>query len=695
MMVRKKLFGFGIPLGLVLVAVGVLAVCIAQKPYTGRVTEAGTGAPISNVMVTDGRNVTKTDENGEFKVKGYLHTRFISVTTPAGYTSEKFYIPTDGKNKKYDFVLTKDERTANPEHSFVQVTDTEVGAGGVGGWINDIKEIVDEEKPAFVVHTGDICYEDGLKSHIKGMNRDTMGVPVYYVIGNHDYVKGKYGEELYESIYGPSWYSFEVGNVHYVVTPFQYGDYVSGYAPNDRWKWLENDLKNVDPDKEVIIFNHTLPPSDDYVIRYPGKKLDLKEFNLLAWVYGHYHANHVEMKNGVLSISTSRPDCGGIDSSPAGPRLIKIGADNSISTETFYYEFDSSMAKTPENKVWSSQLSGNNEFSDPVYENGKVYVATAFDDFPRKCGVYCIDEKTGDILWFKETANSVKSCLVLKDGKVYTQSTDGTVYCISAENGKSLWEKKISVGTGVNTVSGICLDENLVFAGNSSWVTALNAETGEVVWENPRKKGETSPAEFVVCGDKLLVSSNWDALVALDKNTGKELWKNDRDGIRYRSSTPAVADEKTIVVADSDKIFVVNAETGEMIKMLENSGFNYSTGAQPLVLGDTAYISTSSDGVVAYSIKENKIIWHQKVGSALVGTAPYCSFIGTVESDVVEDGDNVVFGASDGYLYIVNKADGNLVKKINIGAPLISTPAVTDSGIIVADFAGRVTKISK
>ena len=69
-----------------------------------------------------------------------------------------------------------------------------------------------------------------------------------YVIGNHDYVAGKYGEALFESIYGPVWYSFDVGNVHYVVTPFQTGaDYASGYNKNDRWKWLENDLANVEP----------------------------------------------------------------------------------------------------------------------------------------------------------------------------------------------------------------------------------------------------------------------------------------------------------------------------------------------------------------------------------------------------------------------------------------------------------------
>ena len=45
--------------------------------------------------------------------------------------------------------------------------------------------------------------KNGLKAHIKLMNTENMDCPVFYCIGNHDLVKGKYGEELFESIYGP------------------------------------------------------------------------------------------------------------------------------------------------------------------------------------------------------------------------------------------------------------------------------------------------------------------------------------------------------------------------------------------------------------------------------------------------------------------------------------------------------------
>ena len=51
------------------------------------------------------------------------------------------------------------------------------------------------------------------------MNTSNMDCPMFYCIGNHDLVKGKYGEEVFENVYGPVYYSFDFGNVHYVVTP--------------------------------------------------------------------------------------------------------------------------------------------------------------------------------------------------------------------------------------------------------------------------------------------------------------------------------------------------------------------------------------------------------------------------------------------------------------------------------------------
>lgn len=107
-------------------AVGLFLFFRTGGPYSGKVTEADTGNPVSGVMVTDGRNVVKTDENGQFTLKGYRKTRFITITTPSGYTCENFYISASKDTEEYNFALTKDERTAAEDHSFIQISDTEI-----------------------------------------------------------------------------------------------------------------------------------------------------------------------------------------------------------------------------------------------------------------------------------------------------------------------------------------------------------------------------------------------------------------------------------------------------------------------------------------------------------------------------------------------------------------------------------------
>ena len=699
-MEKKKIF-LGIGIAAAVLAVATVALCFALSAggsYEGKVTDSNGGLPLSGVSVTDGRNVVKTDENGCFKLKGWRKARFVTVTVPAGYKTEKYYIPVDESVKSYDFTLSESDIPRGSAHSFLQISDTEINDSSKLDWLEHIKKLINEQKPAFLIHTGDICYEQGLRRHINEMNTENMGLPVRYVIGNHDYVDyGKYGEALYESLYGPVWYSFEVGNVHYVVTPFQTGaDVKSGYNKDDRWRWLENDLMNTSPDMKVVMFNHTKAPNDGYIIEFDRKELDLKEHNLIAWVYGHYHYNFVENNEGVLNISTARPDCGGIDSSASGSRIINIDADGKVSTKMHYYSFEKSGALSPEQAQFTADLSGNVLFCDTVYENGKIYTATVDDDYPRECGVYCIDGESGDRIWSFETVNSVKNNVIVKDGKVFAQDCEGNVYCLDGENGKLLWQTKVAVDHGLSASSGICLDSGRLYTGCASEVTCLNAENGEKLWEKLRDRGEASPAEFIAAGDLLIVSSHWDALVALDKNSGKELWKNDDGDIRFRSSTPIKIDGNTLLVADDNAIMTVDLKTGEIIHKSEYEDYSFNTSAQPAIKDTVAYIPTSDKGIIAYSLKEHKILWTFGTGKALVYTAPYKNGgAQTVESSPVIDGGYLWFGGADGRLYCLDITDGTAVKAYSLGAPIFGKPAVTEDFVYIGDFAGRITKLQK
>lgn len=297
---------------------------------------------LGGIKVSDGLNVTETAKDGTYTLPGHARQRFIFITTPSGYkTLNKHYHKIDSRTNGYDFGLL----TYHPgigkdgSHQYVHVSDTEIfNTEGNEAWVRNIREYAANENAAFIIHTGDICYENGMKKHIKLMNTENMNVPVFYCIGNHDLVKGKYGEEVFENNYGPVYYSFDVANVHYIVTPMPGGDHKPGYTRLDVCRWLKNDLAHIKPGTPIVVFNHDILTYGDEFI-YKGSEtesIDLNKHNLKAWVYGHWHINHMKKQGNVYTVCTSSLDKGGIDHSTSAFRIMHVDGKGDFSSELRY-----------------------------------------------------------------------------------------------------------------------------------------------------------------------------------------------------------------------------------------------------------------------------------------------------------------------------------------------------------------------
>ena len=136
------------------------------------VFDAGEKA-LKNVSVSDGLNVVKTDAKGAFELPGHAKARFVFITTPSGYKTENaYYHRIEGHEGDYDFALLRyDAVNADGSHRFIHISDTEIGeAQGQDEWTEGLREYAANENVAFIIHTGDICYPGGLRSHIKVMN---------------------------------------------------------------------------------------------------------------------------------------------------------------------------------------------------------------------------------------------------------------------------------------------------------------------------------------------------------------------------------------------------------------------------------------------------------------------------------------------------------------------------------------------
>lgn len=274
-------------MGLVVSAVCGTGELLATEGATiigGRVT--GDGEPLSGVLVSDGYRIVRTGSDGQYKLPiGPSSGRFVFVTTPRGYWTESYYVPIDkaASSGKADFSLAPRRQPDRFNFAFIcDLADLSTGPKKVGtrktkASIREINAL--DPTPAFIMVQGDICIQAG-----QGKNCvDCFAVskiPTRIGIGNHEIMakqENPYG--AYERLFGPTYYSFDWGPVHFIVMngnkamPLGKGNAtVHGAVEGSELAWLEADLAAQPKGKPIIVGVH-IP----IVSTYPARRTDLDD----------------------------------------------------------------------------------------------------------------------------------------------------------------------------------------------------------------------------------------------------------------------------------------------------------------------------------------------------------------------------------------------------------------------------------
>ncbi len=750
------------------------------------------GEPVmAGVRVSDGLNVIKSDRDGKFELPGYAKTRFIFISSPAGFIpSGEHYKRAESRDSLYNFGLVQDSMTAGAKVRMLHISDTETDI--YGNWIANIRNFSKDQLGSFVVHTGDICYEKGLKFHAAQVNTRMLQRPIHYAMGNHDLVKGPYGEDLFESLFGPPYYSFDAGPAHFIITPMASGDYRPDYTTDQVIAWIRNDLAQTDKNRPVFIFNHDLPfKFGDFTLRGKTDSIQLDKHGLKAWIYGHYHSDFVQQdaRTGIYTICTAPPNKGGIDNSMGRFLSIDINAQgiadiqpqfvnlkehvtivqpaNSMNVvkngklqlcinaydsefaiksvlfslydskgrrvaqkalnKVFQWNWRSEIAadmlssgkytamaevlyvngrttirkqefnysKQPTSKLlWSANVGGNVWKAAPLAVADKIFVGVVDDEMNVHCGITALNAKTGAVLWHYRTKNSIKGVLNYYEGMVISTDQEGIAYAVDASSGKLIWKTSLEHTRLPGNLIGGVISNGVYYTGEGRFMKALNARTGSIIWSNNSwGTGESCPAQMTIAGDLLITGGNWNALFAHDVKTGRLVWKRADDGLRFRSGKVAYKDGK-LYATGLDGLFELEPSTGKTLRKV-NTGFDFKVTGEPLVTDDLIILSSSASGVLAYDKNTFKLRWRRPVGEALIYTAPYFSPdnlnpIQTVEAGVVKNQKSLFFGGADGGLYQLNESDGNVIRKLNVGAPVYAEMVFSGNRYYVADFMGNV-----
>lgn len=645
--------------------------------YFGTVIHRCTGTPIQKVAVTDGKHIVFTNEKGEYSLPGWEKSNTISVSVLTQHHDD-WYVYTGGKYGNYNFEV--EPVSVEGDFEFLHVTDSEVENRDMNEWLDFIREHIKEKEPAFLIHTGDIAREEAMKRHYKEMNSHTMGCPVRYVIGNHDYTEGDYGEQLYEQLYGPVWCSFDVGNVHCIILPMGRGDKPAGYTKEEAQEWFRKDVELVAKGKPIVVFNHTHAQSG----------YELVENHVLAWVMGHYHYNFHYEKDGVAHISTTCPDTGGIDSSPASIRKVCIQKEQ-VSSKVLYYGSKKELLK--EQSIWNCKLHGRVANAELVMVDGDIIVATMDDDYPKQCGIYRVDGENGRIKWSFETTNGIKNNFAVDERNVYALDCAGYLYAIDIHSGKLQKGKQIEESRPNYTCSNVLLVEDTLFLCSNANLFALDKNTFCEKWRHAMGRNVATTARLVFDEKRraVIAGIQWYNLCSLNVDTGELNWESRERSIWFRNSTPVICDDY-IYTGGWNIASCLDAITGAILKEQPvNSSLNVC--GPPTIDEDWIYYPTAALGVVALDKNTMEVKQTYAADTTLLYTAPYVrGDAQMVEGSPVIIGEYLMFATLGGSVYIYKKETAELVERIRFGTPALVKPMISNDAFYVADFEGNLLK---
>lgn len=247
---------------------------------------------IAEVRVSNGREIVTTDDQGRYelpvdddtiifaiKPRNWMTPvdenqlpQFYYVHKPNGSPDLRYagVEPTGPLPESIDFPLY--EREEPDTFSALLFGDTQSrNLKELEYMAHDVVEQVireDAHGASFGVTLGDIVFDDlsVLEPHNKVIG--LIGIPWYNVIGNHDLnydaEDDHHSDETFEQFYGPAYYSFDHGPVHFMVLDDvvwvgpeegKRGHYFGGLG-EEQMEFIRNDLAMIPDDQLVVLMMH-------------------------------------------------------------------------------------------------------------------------------------------------------------------------------------------------------------------------------------------------------------------------------------------------------------------------------------------------------------------------------------------------------------------------------------------------------
>ena len=293
----------------------------------GIVSSAGVG--VENVVVSDGAEVTVTNEKGIYQLKSAKKWGYVFISVPSGYE-----VPSVGvlpqfhralKNsadvvERADFKLEKVD--GQDSYKIFMLGDMHLAnrTGDLGQFAQFTSDLTDymtrhKGEKMYALTLGDMTWDLYWYSnsyyfpqYLNTVNSQIKNLQIFHTMGNHDndfQTRSDYDAAVkYVDQICPTYYSFNIGKVHYVVMDdIDCSSYDGSTSRNyvkslsaEQLDWLAKDLSHVAKTTPVVVAMHVqvfYPTTSGFKIDHDQvntlRLFDILDGYTVRFVTGHTH----------------------------------------------------------------------------------------------------------------------------------------------------------------------------------------------------------------------------------------------------------------------------------------------------------------------------------------------------------------------------------------------------------------------
>jgi outer membrane protein assembly factor BamB len=612
--------------------------------------------------------LVRTRSDGSYTFESVLAAGFAWARVPDGFRPGAVSRWSNG-TVAIDLPLVPETHTSDTI-SFVVAADSHVTADPTmqDPWdpvdlADAIDQAVDlEDAPRFFTIVGDITQGNRSEQFQRVVDAlATTPVPWVAVPGNHDWYDGG---ATYRRVFGVDNYSFDIGNLHFLVWDTNLPD-------QEQIDFIDAELALVPEGMTVIAMGHN-SPSDAVA--------DAMEAAGVDYLFtGHWHVNRRLQRGSMVEWGTQTFVMGGIDQSPAGYRVVTFAGDVPIVTHR-------------ERLVESHlDLVEPHAGSCASPSGGPVIAAAA------------LDGNTPDVTMRIDCGEPIHLTGVggwdfRGDVPAWTTGTHSITLSATTPAGRSL-ERQVAIEVCAPSAAADAFTD---------WPQAGGGPRHEHASATPVTPplgtrwtatigGALSLGAPSIVGDLVVVAvmdfgaGDTGGLVALDLQTGAERW-------RYVTPFPAVSSPAidaglVVVTTKNGELHAVDLATGELRWRREvNPGapsVKTSLWAPPTIADGLVYVATQGS-FAAFELATGEPVWARDPS-----TPDDLAWLGSLAAVAVADGSAIAaFNRSLG-LQSVSAATGSPEWSISDGraTAINASPVIADGVAYVINSAGVVSAI--